>query len=403
MDPHLRETIATGALVKKVKLYQGKDHLFLSAPLYQGDELRGALQAVLSLNDVEESMATFQHTLLVFTVTTAIAFIVIGSVLLSRYLVKPLEKLIKATEDISEGFVPQHLEPTGQNEIGTLSLSLARMTDKLKDDKQEIENYIHSLEESNTRLKRAQGDVIRSEKLSSVGRLAAGVAHEIGNPIGIILGYIEILRQNGTTHNENADALSRLENEVMRIDTIIRELLSFSRPTTVAPHPILINPIIQEATSFIVHQKEFRAIQVELDLTEHLPCVMADEGQVQQVLVNLFLNAMDAMPEGGRLSVGTSPGSPAHIPSRESFSSHTAVSITVSDTGTGIEEKDLNKIFDPFYTTKSPGKGTGLGLSVCLSIVETFGGTLSVASTPGRGTIFTIVLPTVPLTQPAQA
>jgi signal transduction histidine kinase len=151
-----------------------------------------------------------------------------------------------------------------------------------------------------------------------------------------------------------------------------------------------------------VHQKAFRAITVELDLTEHLPSVMADEGQVQQVLVNLFLNAMDAMPEGGRLSIGTSLGSPAHTASSESRSSQTAVSITVSDTGTGIEEKDLNKIFDPFYTTKSPGKGTGLGLSVCLSIVESFGGRLSVESTPGRGTIFTILLPTVPLTQPIQ-
>jgi signal transduction histidine kinase len=273
----------------------------------------------------------------------------------------------------------------------------------LRDDKQEIEHYIHSLKESNTQLKRAQSDIIRSEKLSSVGRLAAGVAHEIGNPIGIILGYIEILRHNGNTHNENTDALSRLENEVMRIDHIIRELLSFSRPTTVAPHPILVNPIIEEATSFIAHQKAFRTIRVELHLAECLPCIMADERQLQQVMVNLFLNAMDAMPEGGTLSITTGQGSPTLTVSPESVSAPSVISITVGDTGTGIERNDLNKIFDPFYTTKSPGKGTGLGLSVCLSIVESFGGTLSVESTPGQGTIFTIVLPTAPKTQPAHS
>ena len=402
-DPHLKETLASGTLLKNVKPYQGKDHLFLSAPLYQGAEIRGALQAVLSLDDIEESMATFQHTLLVFTVTTALAFIVIGSVLLTRYLVKPLEKLIKATEDITDGYVPQPLETTGQNEIGTLSLSLARMTDKLKDDKQEIENYIHSLEESNSQLKRAQSDVIRSEKLSSLGRLAAGVAHEIGNPIGIILGYVEILRQQGNTPNENADALSRLENEVMRIDNIIRELLSFSRPTTVAPHPILVNSIIKDAASFIAHQKAFRRIQVELHLAEDLPRVMADEGQLQQVMVNLFLNAIDAMPEGGTLSITTGQESSTHSASPQNVTASPAMSITVRDTGTGIEGNDLNKLFDPFYTTKSPGKGTGLGLSVCLSIVESFDGRLSVESTPGQGTIFTITLPTVSVTQPTHA
>jgi len=400
-DPHINEALAMGTQVKNVRPYRGKDHLFISTPLYQGNQLRGVLQAVFSLNDIEESMSRYQHTLIIFTVMTALMFIVIGSVLLTRYLVKPLEKLIKATEDITEGYVPRHLEASGQNEIGTLSLSLARMTDKLRDDKEEIKSYIHSLEDSNTQLKKAQGDVIRSEKLSSVGRLAAGIAHEIGNPIGIILGYIEILRDNGNNHNENTDALSRLENEVMRIDAIIRELLSFSRPTTVAPHPIQVNPIIEEATSFIVHQKAFSTITVDLHLAESLPCIMADERQLQQVMVNLFLNSMDAMPEGGTLSIATSQSNPAHNASPAGIPLQSAMTITVKDTGTGMQGNDINKIFDPFYTTKSPGKGTGLGLSVCLSIVESFEGTLSVESTPGKGTIFTIVFPTVSIPEAA--
>jgi two-component system cell cycle sensor histidine kinase/response regulator CckA len=128
---------------------------------------------------------------------------------------------------------------------------------------------------------------------------------------------------------------------------------------------------------------------------------MADERQLQQVMVNLFLNSMDAMPEGGTLSIATSQSSPQHNGSSAGIPLQSAMTITVKDTGTGMEGNDINKIFDPFYTTKSPGKGTGLGLSVCLSIVESFEGTLSVESTPGKGTIFTIVFPTVSIPEAA--
>lgn len=403
MDPHLREALSSGELVEGMKSYQGRDHLFLSAPLYQGNVIEGALQAVLPLDDIERSMATFQHTLIVFTVTTALAFILMGSVLLSRYLVKPLEKLIRATEDITGGYLPHLPVTNGYNEIGTLSLSLARMTDKLRDDKQKIEHSIRSLEESASQLKRAQSEVIRSEKLSSVGRLAAGIAHEIGNPIGIILGYIELLRHTATSPADSADVLKRLENEVMRIDAIIRELLSFSRPAPVSPHPIPVNRTIEEATSFMKHQRAFQSIELEMHLAGCLPHVMADERQLQQVLVNLFLNAMDAMPQGGTLSIATALNSSDRDLSPKSPAGEPLISITVGDTGTGISPQELSNIFDPFYTSKSPGKGTGLGLSVCLSIIESFGGTLSVESEPGRGSAFTILLPALPAAQQARA
>lgn len=395
-DLDLKQAISSGNIIKKMSPYYGKNHLFMSAPLYQDNEIRGALKISLPLTDVEESMAYFQRVLMLFTITTAFAFIVIGSLLLTRYLVKPIERVIKATEDITEGYFPQDLEPTGRNEIGTLSASLSKMADKLREDRKQIEQYIQSLEESNRQLKKAQDEVLRSEKLASVGKLAAGVAHEIGNPIGIILGYIEILRHNMNQQEEDRDTdrdtLKRIEKEIMRIDKTIRELLSFSRPRKVSLHPIQVNLLIEEASSLISHQKAFRSIELELKLQEKLPLIMGDEQQFQQVMINLFINAMDAMPKGGRLTITSEQQSNAknlpHITSKLSN-----VRITTRDTGTGIKREHLKRIFDPFYTTKDPGKGTGLGLSVSLRIVESFGGIISVDSSPGKGTMFTIILP----------
>ena len=302
---YLRKVINSGNRGTEIKSIMGEKYLSMAAPLSEDQSVVGAVGILLPLSDIEETIAHFQETVMLFAITTALVFIVIGSFLLTRYLVKPLEKLIKATEDITEGYVPKHLEATSSNEIGTLSVSLARMSDKLREDKDEIDDYVKSLEESNRQLQLAQDQVIRSEKLSSVGRLAAGVAHEIGNPIGIILGYIEILRQQISELPENNEPLERLETEVMRIDTIIRELLSFSRPSTVNLQPIQVNAVIQEATTIISHQKGFHGIKLKLTLDTSLPTIMADERLLQQVFINLFINAMDAMPEGGELSVSS--------------------------------------------------------------------------------------------------
>ncbi|KPJ61927.1 MAG: hypothetical protein AMJ42_00580 [Deltaproteobacteria bacterium DG_8] len=390
-DLDLRQAILSGNIIKKVRSNYGKNHLFISAPLYQDNAIMGALQISLPLTDVEENMVNFQRMVVLFTISTAFAFIIFGSLLLTRYLVKPLERLIRATEGITKGYFPQDLEPTGRNEIGTLSASLSRMADRLRKDREQIAQYIQFLEESNSQLKKAQDEVLRSEKLASLGKLAAGIAHEIGNPIGIILGYIGVLRHTMNQQEGNRDTLKRIENEIMRIDKIIRELLHFSHPGKVSLHPIQINPLIEEASSLISHQKAFHSIKLELDLKENLPLILADEQQFQQVMINLFINAMDAMPNGGKLTITAEQYSNAKDISTTP-SNTSGVKIIVRDTGKGIKREHLNRIFDPFFTTKEPGKGTGLGLSVCLRIIESFRGTISVESSPEKGTTFTIIL-----------
>jgi signal transduction histidine kinase len=390
---YLRKVINSGNRGTEIQSIMGEKYLSIAAPLQGDQSVLGVVGILLPLADIEETIAQFQETVMLFAISTALVFIVVGSFLLTRYLVKPLEKLIKATEDITEGYVPKHLEATSSNEIGTLSVSLARMSDKLREDKDAIDNYVRSLEESNRQLQLAQDQVIRSEKLSSVGRLAAGVAHEIGNPIGIILGYVEILRQQISEVPDTHEPLERLETEVMRIDTIIRELLSFSRPSTLNLQPIQVNSVIQEATTIISHQKGFQGIKLKLILDESLPSIMADERLLQQVFINLFINAMDAMPEGGELSVSSEYRSMSNHGPLDFTLPQDGVTILVSDSGTGIDQMHLEKIFDPFYSTKSPGKGTGLGLSVCHRIIESLGGVIRVQSIPDQGTTFTIILP----------
>jgi signal transduction histidine kinase len=390
----LQEVLRVGRMLTEIKSIEGGKYMAVGAPLFKDQMSLGAVGILLPLSGIESSIAQFQKTVMVFAISTALVFIVLGSFLLTRYLVKPLEKLIKATEDISEGYVPKHLEASSSNEIGTLSVSLSRMSDKLREDKEKINIYIQSLEKSNRKLKRAQDEVIRSEKLASVGRLAAGVAHEIGNPIGIILGYIEILRQDYSNTKKDNESLERLEKEVMRIDTIIRELLSFSRPNTINLQPLQANEVIKEATSIIGHQKGFRGINLELNLQSTLPPIMGDEGLLQQVLINLFINAMDAMPDGGILSVSSEYRTEKNHGPLDYTLPQDGITIQVSDSGSGINKNHINKIFDPFFTTKSPGKGTGLGLSVCHRIIESLGGIITVQSIFGKGTTFTIILPT---------
>jgi hypothetical protein len=386
----LRETvIRTGSL-------QGRECLFMAAPLYQTGSAVGVLKIAMPLADMERSMGLFQNLMILFSITTAIAFVIVGSLLLGRYVVRPLEKLVDATEALTGEHLPQELEPTGRNQIGTLAASLSGMSEKLREYKQAVDRSIQSLQASNRELRRTQEELIRSEKLSSVGRLAAGIAHEIGNPIGIILGYLEILRRAAVRTDEHGDAIARVESEVMRIDRIIRELLSFARPSPVHLHPVAVNTVIEEAMELISHQKEIRALSVQKRLDGSLPLVMADESQLKQVMINLLINAMDAMAEGGKLTVAT--GKSNGVDASPGGTPGPAVTIAVSDTGTGIDPAALQNIFDPFFTTKSPGTGNGLGLSVCLRIIETFAGTIAVHSAPGEGSTFTVSLPAVQAT-----
>jgi hypothetical protein len=379
-DVSLSQSILLGKKIKSSSFSGGV--MTMSSPLYQGETIVGGFKVTIALNEMQQILSRARTMVIFYIFLAAFLITLFGTFLLNRYMVKPIEKLIQFTKEISEGEFHSTSLIHEKNEIGKLSYSLNRMAERLGEDKKRIEAYISSLEETNRRLEEAQEEVLRSEKLASLGRLSAGIAHEIGNPLGVIRGYIDMLARGEEGQNELKDYCKRIEAEIDRINRIIIELLDYSRVSSAGLSQVDVNQVIQEALSLTSLQKPLKKILLTLKLDEGVPSLMANHHQLVQVIVNLILNAQDALPDGGEITISTQH-------------SEENISVEIHDTGVGIKEEDLPKIFDPFYTTKGPGKGTGLGLAISLRIIESLGGRINVASKVGKGTVFTITFPVV--------
>jgi two-component system NtrC family sensor kinase len=396
------------------------------APLWIQGKIAGGIQMEVPLGDIMMNLLEFKRIILILIILDALVLIVFGTFLLSRVLVKPLKDLVRLTQKISDGDFSQTIKATSKNEIGQLISSFNRMVERLKENQENLEKYLESLELTNKKLKQAQEELVRTEKLASIGRFAAGVAHEVGNPLGAILGYTSILEKEGIDREESKDYLKRIEKEIERINRIVRELLDFARPSKFEIRDVEINQVVKNAISLLSYQKNFKNIETQLELQPDLPMVKGDETQISQVFINIILNAIDAMPEGGILKIQTEElvvenlflnRSPKLYPPRRrgdpvksdyfhmrkpdplsailtKFSKgDRLVKTRISDTGIGIREEDLKRIFDPFFTTKAPDKGTGLGLSISLRIVESLEGEMRVESEEGKGSSFEVYLP----------
>jgi signal transduction histidine kinase len=281
------------------------------------------------------------------------------------------------------------------NELNRLSKALNIMLKRISADREKLRSTVLSLEKANLELKKAQKEIVQAEKLASAGRLSAGIAHEIGNPIGIVIGYLELLKQEDITVAERAEYIDRTETEIERINTIIRQLLEVSRPSNSDRTAVSVHELIQDTASVLRVQPLISNIDLGLKLAAEDDLVLADASQLRQVFLNLIINAADAISvEGGdtrgKLEITTAletDGDPgAKNPAAP-------LKIRFIDDGPGITEENLGDIFDPFFTTKDPGRGTGLGLSVSFMIVESLGGTMTVTSEVGQGTTMEISLP----------
>ena len=430
-DPFLRKAVQTGELsaeIEKSGSFPSSNYkkMKLYSPLWQQGKIVGGIQMEVPISDLMVNLFESKKIILITVIADALILIIFGSFLLSRVLVKPIKDLVRLTQKISEGDFSQPIEETSKNEIGQLIGSFNRMTEKLREKQESLENYLESLESTNKQLKQAQEELIRTEKLASIGRFAAGVAHEVGNPLGAILGYANILKREGIDREESKDYLKRIENEIERINKIVRELLDFARPSKSEMREVGINKIIESALSLLSYQNNFKNIETQLVLQSDLPLIKGNESQLSQVFINIILNAVDAMPDGGLLRIQTTtyvvenldvdrtrrihPRRRRSDPTESDYShmrkadplaalfkkfseGDRLVKIQTSDTGTGIKKEDLENIFDPFFTTKAPDKGTGLGLSISLKIVESLGGEIRVESQVGKGTTFEVYFP----------
>lgn len=305
----------------------------------------------------------------------------------TNMITRPIRELVHATRKVAEGDLTYRVPSTSSDEIGELASSFNRMTESLSRAEQELKGWTRTLEEKvqeRTReLENTQRQLIRSEKLASLGKMAAGVAHEINNPLTAILTFSKLLLDDLDKGDARREDLQTVVDETLRCRDIVRGLLDFSRETKSRKKLQNINTIIENTLFLIKNQAMFQDIRIEKHLQEDLPEIPLDEAQMKQVFMNMFLNGAEAMSGRGVLKIATS--------SDDRF-----VAVSIKDTGCGIPRENLNKLFDPFFTTKKIGKGTGLGLAVTYGIVKSHEGTFEVQSKVGAGTEFLIRFPIHP-------
>ena len=341
--------------------------------------------------------------------------VVLVGILLTIFLVnifiKPVKRLVQATERIANGDLSHAVEVTAKDEIGILASSFNQMTISLKESREKIEEYNRTLEnkvrertielEKTNRdlanalksLKETQSQLIQVEKMAAVGQLAAGVAHELNNPLGGILGYsqfaLEKINQKPlcqfSTEDKNSfmQYLTDIEKQTKKCRTIIQSLLKFSRASHLEEFELInINQVLRETFVFTQHQIVKNKVNLVQELTEPLPQIAGHPSQLQQVFTNLILNAVQAMSGGGTLRVKS-----------KLRKDSSEIEVSFSDTGIGIAEENLNKVFEPFFTTKKVGEGTGLGLSVSYGLIKDHCGEIQVESQKNQGTTFIVILP----------
>jgi signal transduction histidine kinase len=396
------------------------DTLFVSryAPLIIDGNVVGAARLSLSLQPEHDRLKKSRSIFAAYFVLDFILLLGFGSYLMSRLIVIPIRRLLAATARIADGDLGQTVQVPGSAEIADLAVAFNDMVKALKENRENVQRHVQSLEAVNRELQSARQEAVRSEKMASIGLLAAGTAHEIGTPLGAIMGYAGILKDELQGDELRSDYVDRIETAAGRIDRIIRNLLDYARPAESLFQQVEVSVIIETTVEMLEAQGVFKKIRKSMGIEEDLPRISVDPHQLQQVLINILINARDAMPEGGLVEItaskgiyGIIPGVVSSAPSqpgitmgrrKTDFSGAFSVSfppeiellkIEISDTGEGISAENMERVFDPFFTTKEPGQGTGLGLAISARIIDSFGGRISLESSKGKGSKFTIWLP----------
>lgn len=333
----------------------------------------GVLDVTMSLAEVDRGLKASQIRLLVFAIIAIASISLMIYLLIKRIVLRPVTQIVEATQHVATGDLNHTVTMQKNDEIGDLAKSFNQMTRKLSE---------------------VQRQLYQSDKLASVGRLAAGVAHEINNPLTGVLTYSSLLLKHANDYPQLKEDLGVIVRETKRCRDIVKGLLDFARQSQPEKRRSDINEIINHAVRILQNQLSLHHVKLEQNLHPDLPLINADVNQIQQVLVNLLLNAGDAIAEkdGGTITLATAPVNSEMTTARGLSPTKKYIRIKVSDTGCGIAAEYLSKIFEPFFTTKGP-KSTGLGLAVVWGIIEKHGGHITVESEVAKGTTFSILLP----------
>jgi two-component system NtrC family sensor kinase len=351
----------------------------------------GVLEVETDLTRIDDRLSDLTLRTFLMSLTHAVTFGIVIFIFIRHFVGKPIRELMSATQAVSEGDLDQPIRLETETELGELAESFDRMRERLQSTRQELEEFTHRLEDKveqrSRQLTEARQKLIRSDRMASLGQLAASVAHEVNNPISGVVNLTmlmqRIMKQGGIPperREEFRGYLQQVAAETQRVGRIVSDLLAFSRRSSPQREETDLNQVIHRTLSLLAHKLELARAELRMELEPGLPRIHADRSQIEQVLLNLVMNAAEAMTDGGIVGIRT------HSDDRE-------VVLEVSDTGAGISEEHMARIFDPFFTTKEEGKGVGLGLSVVYGIIDAHGGSIDVESWPTGGTRFVVRLP----------
>lgn len=351
--------------------------------------ISGEVIGILYVGILEKPyLDTTRRVMFTFTIIAALCVVLLLVILYfsTTRITKPLQKMVVATQHIAKGDLSHKVEVESSDEIGYLADSFNKMTANLRTANDKLIEWGKTLEkkveERTKELTKMQAHLVQSEKLASLGKLAAGIAHEINNPLGGILIYSHLLLEDTQKDSPYYKNLKKIVKETSRCKDIVKGLLEFARPEEPKMTHIHVNKIADKSLSIVESQALFQNIQIQRNYSSELPKIVGDSAQLQQVFTNIILNAAEAMDGSGTLTISTSKND-----------SSDSIDVSITDTGHGIKEEDKKSLFEPFFTTKEVGKGTGLGLAISYSIIQKHKGSIKVDSEPGKGSTFTVKLP----------
>jgi two-component system, NtrC family, sensor kinase len=399
LEKQVLETLASGIPRSRQRgsamglLFPRMETLTISRPVIHGTTIIAAGGIETSFSPIYKDFRRLHTITLVFIVINSFFFGLFGNRRLGRIYFSPLSRLAKRAESYHDEETLFFSVRKEDNEFAILSSSLNKMVDRIRENKRELTETIRSLKTANQDLKKAQQDVIRAEKLATVGRLTSGIAHEIGNPIGIVLGYLDLLKQSDLGDDERTDFIRRSEDEITRINGIIRQLLDMSRSSSGELKQVPIHPLLDELVAVFNYQPYGGDIVFEKQFEATSDLVFADSDQLRQVFLNIVLNAVDAVTASGTNAPKITLRTRTMTGNDKTAGAPMTIQVGICDNGPGIAPEHFDHLFDPFFTTKAPGKGTGLGLSVSYMILEKFNGEIFAHCPESGGTEFLIILP----------
>jgi two-component system NtrC family sensor kinase len=382
----------SAAVLKRGETWRGRALVVKDWLITEYDPIRdyaGNVVGMLAVGILENTYTAIRNRVVLsfFGIATGGFLLIIG---ITYYMIgnitRPIGQMVAATHNIIAGRFDQEVQSDSHTEIALLAESFNAMLHSLRQMRGDLEEWGRTLEEKvrqrTEELVAMQARVAQSERLASIGMLAAGVAHEINNPLGGILALTGLTVEDMRVDDPNRENLEEVIRQTERCRDIVKGLLAFSRQSKSNIQLLDLNKVIEDTLFLVTKQALFFNIKLVQNLAPELPRVLADGSQCQQVFMNILMNAVQAMDERGTITIVT-----RHlIPEK-------CVEVAISDTGHGIPPQQIDRIFDPFFTTKASGKGTGLGLSIAYGIVTTHHGTISVRSEVGKGSTFTVRMP----------